>query len=179
MVILLHAWISEHGAYKIFFESFKISQRRDDKSKIIIFELNEIMCCILLNVISLNALWTLFVPLTSLLMDYARKIALYHNGPQHRTKLKLIDRFGDKNRVISSNFNATILKFLRKFTIYFRICLYLVICFLRVTVSLLCRIQEMFQFIPIYIISVWRRNCSTLWPTQQRNRDSLETCYQI
>ena len=35
--------------------------------------------------------------------------------PQHRKKIKSIDRFGDQNRVNSSNFNATILKFSEKF----------------------------------------------------------------
>ena len=34
---------------------------------------------------------------------------------QHSTKLKQIDIFGDNNRVNSSNFNATILKFSEKF----------------------------------------------------------------
>ena len=48
-------------------------------------------------------------------MDNAPKIAFYKNGPQYRTKLKQIDRFGDYNRVNSSNFNATILKFSEKF----------------------------------------------------------------
>ena len=31
-------------------------------------------------------------------MDYARKLALCHNGPQHIMKLNYIDR-GDANRV--------------------------------------------------------------------------------
>ena len=39
-------------------------------------------------------------------MDYARKIKIFHNGPQHHTKLKWIERFGDANQVNSSNFNA-------------------------------------------------------------------------
>ena len=41
---------------------------------------------------------------------------LRHHGPQHLTKLKYvkINRFGDKNRVNSSNFNPTILKFSEK-----------------------------------------------------------------
>ena len=44
-------------------------------------------------------------------MDYAREIALYHNGPQHRiqNESKLLDL--DKNRVNSSNFNVATLKF--------------------------------------------------------------------
>ena len=37
--------------------------------------------------------------------------------------------------------------------------------------------RYMFQYNP-YLISERRRNCSTLWPAQQRNRDSQETCYQ-
>ena len=48
-------------------------------------------------------------------MYYARKIILYHNGPQHRKKLKLIDRFGHANLVNSSNFNVMTLKFSEKF----------------------------------------------------------------
>ena len=48
-------------------------------------------------------------------MDYARKIALYYNGPQHHTKLKFFDRFGDKNLVNTSNVNAMTLKFSEKF----------------------------------------------------------------
>ena len=31
-------------------------------------------------------------------MDYARRIVLYLNRPQHRAKLKLINRFCDNNR---------------------------------------------------------------------------------
>ena len=37
--------------------------------------------------------------------------------------------------------------------------------------------RYMFQFIPIYIISEGRRNCSTLWPAQQ-HVTKQETCYQ-
>ena len=48
-------------------------------------------------------------------MDYARKIEIYHSGPQHRTKLQYIDRFGDKNQVNSSDFRATNLKVFEKF----------------------------------------------------------------
>ena len=63
------------------------------------------------------------------------------NGPQHHAKLKLIDKFGDANRVNSSNFIAWRSDFLRKWTIHFRMFFYLVTCFLRVMVSLLCRSQ--------------------------------------
>ena len=56
-------------------------------------------------------------------MDWAIKITFDHNRPRHCTKLKWckdtvqlkIDRFGDMNRVNSSNFNAMILKFSEKF----------------------------------------------------------------
>ena len=41
--------------------------------------------------------------------------SLHHKGPQHRTKLKLIDRFGGKNWVNSSNFNTMTLKSSEKF----------------------------------------------------------------
>ena len=72
--------------------------------------------------------------------------------------------------------------FLRNSIIMLRMFLYLEACFLRVTVSLLCRLQavsEMHAPIYPYLISKGRRNCSTLWMAQQRNRDSRETCYQI
>ena len=59
-------------------------------------------------------------------MDYARKIALSHKGPHHRTKLKLIDKFGNVNRVNSSNFNSMTLKFSEKFHQRFSHVLYLV-----------------------------------------------------
>ena len=48
-------------------------------------------------------------------MDCAHKIALCHNGPQHRTKLKYIGGFGHANWVNSSNFIATTLRFSEKF----------------------------------------------------------------
>ena len=38
-------------------------------------------------------------------MDCALKIGLYHNGPQHRTKLKQIDRFGDNILKFSEKFD--------------------------------------------------------------------------
>ena len=69
--------------------------------------------------------------------------------------------------------------FLRNSSIYFRIFLYLATCFLRVTVSLLYRLHAVSKTqVAIYthLISEGRRNCSTLWPAQQRNRDSFETC---
>ena len=47
----------------------------------------------------------------------------------------------DKNRVNSSNFNATILKFLEKFNHRFLHVFIIGYFFLRVTVSLLCRLQ--------------------------------------
>ena len=38
-------------------------------------------------------------------------------------------------------------------------------------------------YVPIiidhWLISEGRRNCSTMWPAQKRNRDSQETCYHI
>ena len=89
-------------------------------------------------------------------MDYARKIALYHNGPKHRSILKKINWFSDNNRANSSNFNATILKFSRKSKINFRMILYLVICFLRVKVSLLCRLQAVPKIhVPIFPYLMW------------------------
>ena len=69
--------------------------------------------------------------------------------------------------------------FLWNWIIHFCMFLYLVICFLRVTVSLLCRLQSVSKIhVPIYsyLISEGRRNFSILWSAQQRNRDSQETC---
>ena len=68
--------------------------------------------------------------------------------------------------------------FLRNSIIRFRMFLYLISCLLRVTVSLLCRLQAVSKMhVPIfpYLISEGRRNCSTLWPAQKRNRDSQGT----
>ena len=110
-------------------------------------------------------------------MNYVRKVALYHNGPQHRAIL--MPWFSN---------------FLRNSTNHFRMFLYLVTCFLSITVSLLYRLQAVSKIhVQIYpnIISEGRRNCSNqdklfraigpsnLWPAQQRNPDSQETCYQI
>ena len=72
--------------------------------------------------------------------------------------------------------------FLRNSTIHFCIFLYLMTCFLRVTVWLSCRLQAVSKMhVPIYpyLICELRRNCSTLWPAMQRKRDSQETCCQI
>ena len=68
-----------------------------------------------------------------------------------------------------------ILNFLRNSIINFRMYLYFVTCFLRVTVSLLCRLEAVSKIhVPIYayLISERKRNCSTWWPAQQQNRDS-------
>ena len=64
--------------------------------------------------------------------------------------------------------------------IFLIIYLYLIKCFLRVTVSLLCRLQAVSKMhVPIYpyLISKGIPNSST-WPAQQLSRDTLETCYQ-
>ena len=62
-------------------------------------------------------------------------------GTAHK-KLNYIDRFGHANWVNSSNFNDTTLRFvLRNSTIHFLMYLYLVTCFVRVTVSYQCRSQ--------------------------------------
>ena len=61
--------------------------------------------------------------------------------------------------------------FLRNSTMHFRVFLNLATCFLRVTVSLLCRLQAMPKIhilIYPYLISEERRKCLTLWPAQQR-----------
>ena len=71
--------------------------------------------------------------------------------------------------------------FLRNSSIHFRMFLYLETCFL-VTVLLLCRLQAVSKIhVPIYpyLISEGRRNCTTLWPAQQRNRDSQNTLPNI
>ena len=64
--------------------------------------------------------------------------------------------------------------FLRNSCIYLRMFLYLVTCFLRITVWLLCQLQAVSMIhVPVYsyLISKGRRNCSTLWPAQQLKRD--------
>ena len=53
---------------------------------------------------------------------------------------------------------------LRNSSIHFRMFLYLETCFIRVTVSLLCRLQDVsMTHVSIYhnLFSEWRRNCST------------------
>ena len=68
--------------------------------------------------------------------------------------------------------------FLGNITINFRMSECLVTCFLRVTVSLLCRLQAVWKIhVPIYpclIISEGRRNCFTFWSAQQPKRDCQE-----
>ena len=70
--------------------------------------------------------------------------------------------------------------FLRNRNINFRMFECLVTCLLRVTVSLLCRLQAVSKIhVPIYpclIISEGRRNCSTFWGAQHWNRGCQETC---
>ena len=77
----------------------------------------------------------------------------------------LIQRFGDKNRVNSSNFNDTNLKLYQNSISNFRMFFYLETCFPTVTVCLKCRSQAVSKrHVPIYhyLISEWRRNYSTL-----------------
>ena len=76
-----------------------------------------------------------------------------------------------------SNFNATIHKFSENFDHPFSHFLYLETFSLRVTVSLICRLQAVseihFSICP-HLIREEGRNCSTLWPAQQRKSDSQE-----
>ena len=66
-------------------------------------------------------------------------------------KIEVIDWFGDKNCVNSSNLMPRLLNFLRNPTTHFRMFLYLVTCFLKVTVSLLCRLQAVSKIhVPIH-----------------------------
>ena len=61
---------------------------------------------------------------------------------------------------------ALLSNFLRTPTVNFPMFVYLVICFLRVTVSVLCRLQAVWKMhFPIYpsLICEGRRNCSNLW----------------
>ena len=77
-------------------------------------------------------------------------------------------------KLIRTIFVPLFSNFLRNSTIHFRMFLYLETCFLRVTDLLLCRLQVVSEIhAPIYpyLISERRRNCSTLWPAQQQNRD--------
>ena len=77
----------------------------------------------------------------------------------------LIHWFGD-NRGNSNNFNATIFKFSEHFDLHLCMIFYLETCFLRVAVSLLCRLQAVSTMhVPIYpyLISEGRWNCSTSW----------------
>ena len=71
--------------------------------------------------------------------------------------------------------------FLRNSIIHIRTFLYLDVswesrfrCYMLVTSYII----DTFSNLP-YLFSEGRRNCSTLWPAQQRNCDSQETCNQI
>ena len=88
-------------------------------------------------------------------MDWARKIAFDHNGPPTPYTItvkncKLIDL------VIRIELTRAILmhrlsNFLKNSIIHIYMFLYCVTCFLRVTVSLLCRLQAVLKvFVPIY-----------------------------
>ena len=66
--------------------------------------------------------------------------------------------------------------FLRNSTIHFHMFLYLGTCFLRVMVSLVCRLQAVSKMhVPIYsyLISEGRQNCSTLWLAQKNETVTL------
>ena len=107
-------------------------------------------------------------------MNDARKIALYtyHNGPQHSTKLKLIDRFYVRNRVNSNNFNAMTLKFSEKFD-HPILHVFIFGNIFPESRGFVCYAgykpyqRFMLQF-NIYLISEGRRYCSTLWTAKQR-----------
>ena len=106
--------------------------------------------------------------------------------PQQRTKLKQITvnrRLGDNNRVNASNFNATIFKFSEKFDHPFSHVFLFGNMFpeSRGFVGI-CRLPAVSKIhVPFYpyLITEGRRNCSTLWQAQQRNRDSQETCWNF
>ena len=68
------------------------------------------------------------------------KIATGQKTVEKLSKLLQIDSFGDKNAVNSSNFNATILKFYDKFAHKFSHVFIFGNIFLRVAVSLQCRL---------------------------------------
>ena len=94
---------------------------------------------------------------------------LHHNGPLHPFKIQE-NNCKSINLVIRIELTEEILmllfsNFLRNSTINFRVFLYLITCFPRVAVSLLCRLQTVSKIhVPIYpyLISELRRNCSTL-----------------
>ena len=117
-------------------------------------------------------------------MDYARKIAPYHYVLLIKvywyiilyidTKLKYIDTSGDEKRVNSSNFNVITLKFAEKFDQPFSYVFIFGNMFI-VSHGFVAMpdksVSNIHVLIYPYLISEWRRNCSTLWPAQQRNRD--------
>ena len=109
--------------------------------------------------------------------------------PTPYTKLKLVNNCKLRDLVIRIELTLAILmprfsNFLRYSEIHFRTLFYLVICFMRVTVSWLCRHLQAVSKIHVTInlpclICEWRRNCSTMWLAQQRNHDSQETHMKI
>ena len=99
-------------------------------------------------------------------MDYARSNTTDPNTIQNYRELRdLVIRIELTRAFLIPQFTT----FLRNSLTYFLMFLYLVTCFLRVTVSLLCRLQAVStKHVPIYpdLIGAGRRNCSTLWPAQ-------------
>ena len=103
-------------------------------------------------------------------MNRARKIAFVHNGPQLNTVqikinngrlIDLVIRIESTRAILMPRFSF----FLTNSTIHYRMFLYLETCFLRVTVSLLCRLQVVSKInVPIYPyqINEGRRNCLSL-----------------
>ena len=104
---------------------------------------------------------------------------MHHIGPQTLYKIKVnnctsIDleiRIELSRAILMPRFSNS----LRNSNIHFRMFLYLVTYSLRVTVPLLCRLQDVSKIqVPIYpyLISEGRRNCSTLWPCTMDDRIS-------
>ena len=125
--------------------------------------------------------WTIYFSINGLFTE--NRLRSQRTPTPHKIKVKkckLIDL------VIRSELTQAILmprfsNFQINLIIHFRMFLYLGIGFLRVTVSLLCRLQAVSKLhVPIYpcLISEGRWNCSSLWPAQQQNSDSQDTCYQ-
>ena len=89
-------------------------------------------------------------------MDYAQKTTFDHNGPntvQNLSKLMdIVIRIELTGAILMARFS----NFLRNSIIHLRRFLYLATCYLRVTVSLLCRLQAVSKIhVPIhpYLIS--------------------------
>ena len=111
-------------------------------------------------------------------MDWAQKIAFDHNEPPTPYKIK-VNNCKLINLLIRIELTQAILmlrfsNFLRNSIIHFRMFLYLETCFLRVTVSFLCRLQAVSKIhVPIYPYLTIMTGDEIVRPCDQHNNETV------